>query len=585
MSKAEVDSDPPRVGTRTQRGGMRLGRTFESPVLSLPALALILVAFVVPLAILVVYSFWPTVDGTIIHRFTFDNYRTFFSSSTYWSSLVKSFLFVGIASALTSLVTFPFAYFVATKVRPNRRLLWILVATVPFFTSYLIRVFIWVNLLGDTGLVNDVLKRIWLIDSPLSVLAPGRPAVVITFIYLLFPLTFLTTYIVIERMDPSTLEAAADLGARPWRSLLHVTLPVARTGVIGGFIFAFITMMGDYVTPQFVGGTSGTLYSNLIVNQFGVSAEWGFGSSLAILLLLSIGLLLAVLRLAGRRVESAGEYTGAFTKRRSPFLFAYSVLVVYLYLPIALVVLLSFNDAEFIGLPFNGFTTRWFTEVFNDPVISEALMTSLEVAVISVSISLVLGTIAAIQLVRRRGRTRNLTLATIAMPLFLPPVVIGLAVIIGLHAIDVQRGLWTIVLGHTVLTLPLVVLLVMARLEGLDRNHELGALDLGAKPWQALVYVTLPQAFPGIVAAAMISFATSMDEFIMTFLITGSQTTLPLYIYGSMRFGATPALAVISSLVLVFSFVLVFLGAAIAVGRQRSSQRRAIAPVQVQVQE
>src|SRR5262249_36687183 len=151
--------------------------------------------------------------------------------------------------------------------------------------------------LGDTGLINDVLQRIWLIDSPLSMLAPGRPAVVITFVYLLFPLTFLTTYIVIERMDPSTLEAAADLGARPWRSLLHVTLPVARTGVIGGFIFAFITMMGDYVTPQFVGGTSGTLYSNLIVNQFGVSAEWGFGSSLAILLLFSIGLLLAVLRL------------------------------------------------------------------------------------------------------------------------------------------------------------------------------------------------------------------------------------------------------------------------------------------------
>jgi ABC-type spermidine/putrescine transport system permease subunit II len=208
-------------------------------------------------------------------------------------------------------------------------------------------------------------------------------------------------------------------------------------------------------------------------------------------------------------------------------------------------------------------------------VIADAFFTSLKVAAISVSVSLVLGTIAAIQLARWRGRVRNLSLGTIAMPLFLPPVVIGLAIIIGLHAIGVPRGLWTIVLGHTVLTLPLVVLLVMARLEGLDRNQELGALDLGARPRQALVYVTLPQALPGIVAAAMISFATSMDEFIMTFLITGSQTTLPLYIYGSMRFGATPALAVISSLVLVSSFVLIFVGAAIEISRQRTSRRRA----------
>lgn len=554
--------------------GRRLGATFESPLLSLPALALIVVAFVVPLAILVVYSFWPTVQGVIIHRFTLDNYSEFFTSSTYRSSLARSFAFVGIASALTSLVTFPFAYFVATKVHPRRRMLWILAATVPFFTSYLIRVFIWVNLLGDAGLANDILQRTRLIDSPLSLLAPGRPAVVITFIYLLFPLTFLTTYIVIERMDAATLEAAADLGARPWRSLLHVTLPVARTGVIGGFIFAFITMMGDYVTPQFVGGTAGTLYSNLIVNQFGVSLEWGFGSALAILLLLSIGLLLAVLRLAGRRVESAGEYTGGFTKRRSPLLLSYSILILtYLYAPIALLVLLSFNDAEYIGLPFNGFTSRWFVQVFDDPVIADALFTSLKVAGISVAISLVLGTIAAIQLARWRGRTRNLTLATIAMPLFLPPVVIGLAIIIGLNALGMQRGLWTIVLGHTVLALPLVVLLVMARLEGLDRNQELGALDLGARPWQALVYVTLPQALPGIVAAAMIAFATSMDEFIMTFLVTGSQTTLPLYIYGSMRFGATPALAVISSLVLVSSFILILLGAAIEIGRHRTVRR------------
>lgn len=560
----------------------RLGGTFESRLLSAPAIVLVTVAFFMPLGVLVVYSFWPTVFGTIIHRFTLDNYRLLFSTSTYYGSLLRSFAFVGIASALTSLLTLPFAYFVGIRVAPNRRLAWILLATIPFFTSYLIRVFAWLNLLGDGGVINQALQSIGLTSTPLSFLEPGRPAVVITFVYLLFPLTFLTTYIAIERMNPAMLEAAADLGGRPWRSFLHITLPIARTGLLGGFIFAFITMMGDYVTPQLIGGTSGTLYSNLIVNQFGDSLEWGFGSALALFLLLSIFLLLVILRLLSGKVESSGEYTGGFTKRRSPFLFGYAVLiVVYLYVPIALVVFLALNNSPYVGLPFAGFTTRWFSAVFNDPQLQDALWTSLRVAGAAVGISLVLGTLAAVQLSRTLGRIRNLSLGAIAAPLFLPPVVLGLAIIIGLNAIGIQRGLWTIVLGHVVLTLPIVTMLVLVRLEGLDRNQELAALDLGARPWQAFLRIAIPQALPGIIAAAMIAFATSMDEFIMTFLVTGSQTTLPLFIYGSLRFGASPELNALSTMILALSFVLVLAGALIIVSRQRVGQRRLAATVPV----
>lgn len=561
---------------------VRLGGTFESPLLPLPALALVAVAFFVPLGVLVVYSFWPTVYGTIIHHFTLDNYRLLFSTGTYYDTLLQSFLFVGIASGLTCLLTLPFAYFVGVRVAPRRRLAWILVATVPFFTSYLIRVFAWLNLLGDGGVINHALQSAGLTSGPLSLLEPGRPAVVITFVYLLFPLTFLTTYIAIERMNPAMLDAAADLGGAPWRGFLHITLPIARTGLLGGFIFAFITMMGDYVTPQLIGGTSGTLYSNLIVNQFGDSLEWGFGSALALFLLLSIFLLLVILRVASGKVESSGEFTGGFTKRRSPFLFGYAVLiVVYLYVPIALIVLLALNDSQYVGLPFVGFTTRWFSAVFTDSQLQDALWTSLKVAGAAVSISLVLGTLAAVQLSRTTGRLRNMSLGAIAAPLFLPPVVLGLAIIIGLNAVGIQRGLWTIILGHVVLTLPVVALLVMVRLEGLDRNQELAALDLGARPWQAFLRIAVPQALPGIIAAAMIAFATSMDEFIMTFLVTGSQTTLPLFIYGSLRFGASPELNALSTMILALSFALIITGTLIVTGRQRRGRRRVGAAVPV----
>ncbi len=116
-------------------------------------------------------------------------------------------------------------------------------------------------------------------------------------------------------------------------------------------------------------------------------------------------------------------------------------------------------------------------------------------------------------------------------------------------------------------------MLVMVRLEGVEREQELAALDLGARPLQAFIRVAIPQALPGMIAAAMIAFALSMDEFIMTFLVTGSQTTLPLYIYGSLRFGVSPQLNALASLMLVASLALILVGMLVAFGKQRRHDR------------
>jgi spermidine/putrescine transport system permease protein len=222
-----------------------------------------------------------------------------------------------------------------------------------------------------------------------------------------------------------------------------------------------------------------------------------------------------------------------------------------------------------VGFPFNGITFRWFQTVFSDPQVASAFRTSITVAAVAVGASLVIGTPAAMYLTRNTGRWRAVALGIVSTPLFLPPVVLGLAIIIGLHALNVTRGLWTIMIGHTIIVLPIVTLLIATRLEGLDRNQELAAMDLGATPWRTFLRVSLPQAMPGIIAAAMIGFAVSMDEFIMTFLVTGSQVTLPLYIFGSIRFVITPELTAISCLLLAASCVLIVLGASIAFGRGR----------------
>lgn len=554
----------------------RRTQNLDSFWLGAPATALLVVGVLLPLGILAIYSLWPTVDQQIVRSWTLDNYARFFQGPEYWQTLLKSFMFVGVASAATVVLTFPFAYFVAVKVQPSRRMPWVFLAVLPFFTSYLIRVLVWMNLLGDQGLINDALTRLGLISEPLAIVGDNKYGIVITFVYLLFPLAFLTTYVVIERMNPALLDAGADLGASPLRRLMRITLPIARSGLLAGFIFCFIAMLGDYVTPLLIGGTEGYMYSNLITNQFGSSVQWGFGSALALILMVAILIMLLSIRSVTGSATEVGGFTRSYTQVPSPGLRTYSLLFLgFLYAPIALLVLLAFNDRRAIGLPFTGFTLKWFQTAAADPLLLESLRNSLQVAVVAVVVSTLLGTPAAVYLARRRGRLRGLTLLVLALPMFLPPMLLGLAIIIGLDALGLPRGLWTITLGHIIITLPIVTLLVLVRLEGLDQNLELAAMDLGATPTTALVRVSAPQALPGIVAAALISFAVSMDEFILTSLVTGSDSTLPLYIFGQLRFSISPAVVAVSAALLLTSALLLLAGALIASIGQRGSGRSA----------
>lgn len=550
------------------------GAGLESPVLSLPAVAVIIVGVFFPMAVLAVYSLWPTVDQQIVADWTLANYLRFFQVPVYWSMLLYSLLFSGIAAGITVCLTFPFAYFVATKVRPERRLIWVALAVMQFFTSYLIRVFAWMNLLGDTGLLNDTLMQIGLINEPLWILGSNKAGIIITFVYLLTPLTFLTTYIALERSNPTLLEAAADLGARPIKRMIYVVLPVARTGILGGFVLSMITVLGDYVTPQLIGGTEGYLYSNIIQLQFGASVQWGMGSALALILMVVVFSLLGILRRLTGGAPQVGTFTRTFNPTPAKGLRAYSLVMLgFLYFPIVLLVIMSFNDRSSIGFPFTGFTFRWFGAVFNDPLLLISLRNSLIVAAISVGISVVLGSVAAVQLARTRGALRQTSLAILSIPVFLPPMLLGLAIIIGLNALGVDRGLWTIALGHTVLSLPIVTLLVLIRLEGLDPNLEQAAMDLGANPARAFLLVSVPQALPGIIAAAMITLALSFDEFILTALVTGADSTLPLYIFGALRFGVTPAIVAVSVMLLAASFTLLIVGVLISnIGQKKDAR-------------
>lgn len=555
-----AESRDRRPGRRSRRGAGERGG-LESWLLSAPAVIFVLLFFVVPLGVMLVYSFWPTTDaGEVVHHFSLTNYQRFFQESTYSSTLLTSLWLVGLASLLTAALTLPFAYFVANKVRPSHRIAWILVAIMPFWTSYLVRVFSWINIFGENGAAAKGLSLVGIADTAPKFLELGKPAIVITFVYLLFPFAFLCSYIALERLDPSFREAGADLGAKPWQVMGKLTLPLVGAGMLAGFAFSFIAMLGDYVTPQLIGGTEGALYANLMINQFGASAQWGFGAALAILMMICLLVLFALLR----RVTAASyssAFTRSFTPSRAPFLRLYSLLfLAFLYMPIGLVFLFALNDAPYVGFPITGLTLKWFEQVLENQEVINAFWTSVRLALTAVVVALLLGVPAAIQLSRAKGRLRNLRVVMLSMPLLIPPVIIALGILLATKALSIERGYWTLVAGHALLVLPLVVLIVMARLEGLDRSQELAAMDLGAKPLKTMFSVVLPQILPAIIAAAMLGLALSLDEFILTLLVTKTTTTLPLYIYSALKFQVEPTLDAIAALTLMLSFALALLG-------------------------
>ncbi len=260
-----------------------------------PAIVLFGAFFLAPMALIVAYSFWTVVNYNVVHHWTLENYSYFFSTSTYVTTLWDTIWVAAVATFLTLLAAFPLAYWLARYVRPALRRPLLLMIILPFWTSYLLRVTSWTTILGEKGVLNRFLESIGLIHHPLSFLLYNRPAVILVLIYLYFPFAALTLYATLERFDWQQLKAAMDLGAPPRTAMTKVLLPQIRPGVTTAVIFVFIPVLGEYLTPQLVGGTRGVMIGNLIVNFF-QGAEYTRGAAVSLLIAALIVVLLVVFR-------------------------------------------------------------------------------------------------------------------------------------------------------------------------------------------------------------------------------------------------------------------------------------------------
>tara|TARA_B100000945_G_scaffold296064_1_gene274055 strand:+ start:105 stop:998 length:894 start_codon:yes stop_codon:yes gene_type:complete len=261
-------------------------------VLLSPALLLVILGMAVPIMAMFGISFTTQAGFEIDYTPTLDRYSEFVDTSSRTGAILTTLLSRSVTisflvTVFTLLTTYPVAYYVAFYVKKNK-ILWIVLMTLPFWTSYLLRVFAWKLILGHSGVINAGLMTAGLTDEPLSFLMYSQTAVVITLSHAWAAFALLPLYVSLDKIDYSLIEASHDLGCSKFETFWRVTWPLSLPGVIGAILIIFIPTVGDFVTPALVGGTEGRMLSNMIQAYFGRVNNFPLGAASAVLMLISV---------------------------------------------------------------------------------------------------------------------------------------------------------------------------------------------------------------------------------------------------------------------------------------------------------
>jgi len=257
---------------------------------------------------------------------------------------------------------------------------------------------------------------------------------------------------------------------------------------------------------------------------------------------------------------NATSHAASYANRRSPILGTYALLVfAFLYLPIVVLVVYSFNRTGVGGFPPEEFTLDWYRQVFADGPLWTSVLNSLLVATGAVALSLVLGLLAALALDRADFPGKSIFRRLVLLPLILPGIITGLSLLMFAVFAGLQLSMLTVFLGHGTALLSVATTELFAGLQKLDRAQEEASLDLGATPWQTFWRITLPNLKLSLIAAGLLIFTLSMDEIAVTFFLIGRDNTLPLEIWARLRRGITPEINAISTLIFCFSVFLILI--------------------------
>ena len=271
-----------------------------------PTLLIMLAGMCIPFAILVAMSFWTQHVFEFDTTFSLTNYNEILDKPMYRVLLTRSLVISGACTVATVLLAYPMAYYVAFHVH-RHKMVWIVLMTLPFWSSYLLRVFAWKIILGYNGAINSSFMGLGWLEKPLEFLLYSPTAVVITLTHAWAAFAILPIYVSLEKIDRSLLEAATDLGDGPVKRFIGVTLPLSLPGIIAASLLIFIPTVGDFVTPALVGGPDGAMIANLIQVQFGRINNWPMGAALSLAMMVIIAVISLLYIWTARRFTEYGR--------------------------------------------------------------------------------------------------------------------------------------------------------------------------------------------------------------------------------------------------------------------------------------
>lgn len=549
--------------------------------LAAPGLAFLLIFFLVPVARLMGLSLEDADTGAM----TASHYARIFETDVYFRVLLITFRIAGLTTLFSLLLGYPLAYWLS-RLPDRTRGTMIMLVMVPFWTSYLVKSFAWVIVLGRTGIINQIGLGSGVLSQPLELLH-NELGVMIGMVHAMVPLAILTMLPVMTGIDRRLTQASATLGATPAKGFWLVYFPLSLPGAAAAGLLTFISSLGFFIVPALLGGRQQTMLAQLIIVQVQEILNWAFAGALAAMMLLAAlvtcwvydrvfglsslsgepsdgkagktGFLRALGLAILDRVASISSAIASGSHRllgaavSSRMLGIYSVLLfAFLMLPTLVVLPIAFTSSQFLEFPPPGYGLEWFRTYFTSDLWVAATIRSFGVAFATAIVATVIGGFAALALARSRSRWRGIIFAFFLAPMIVPRIVIA----VGLFYLFAQMGLVAtdlgLVIGHTVLALPFAFVAIAAVLKSYDWRLDQAAATLGANRVQALRFVTVPLIKSGLTAAFLFAFITSFDELTVAIFVSGGvKTTLPKQMWDDMILQLNPTLAAVSVVVFI----------------------------------
>lgn len=572
-------------------------------ILAVPLWAWWVGFFVVPVVLVIAASFGskvPNSAGRVNYdHLSLENYREALKGGfdgLFTKVLVQGMRTTILGTFLCVIVAFPLAYMLATKVKRGKGIVLALLA-IPFFTNFLIRTLAWRIVLAPKGLISNTLMDWGLRSSRLNLL-DSRLGVQIGVVYNYLPLMIFPLFVALDRLDPVLREASKDLFASRLKTFFQVTLPLAAPGIIAGVVLVFVPLAGDYITANVLGGADGNMPGNLVASQFTSAQNPALGAAIAVILIFSILAVLALGFLLARLVKIALRFdpvagaviaglvavvaglfvlkpsidsfvavflalalvvgvawVGANTPVRmgSGLLWVCSTAVlVFLYLPIVFVVGHSFNNNKALEV-WAGFSTRWYSEMWDNTLLTGSVSSSFKAAAIAAVLAVVLGTFAGIALARRPGRWTVGFMAILLLVLTTPEIVDATGMQLQFLSLGsiFREDMWPLWIGQSIFSAAVVTLIVRARMQGMDESLEQAANDLFATPFRAFRQITMPLIAPAVLAGGLLAFTFALDNVIISDFVRAPGTnTFPTYVLGQVKTVRKPDIAAMATVLL-----------------------------------